>query len=434
MNTNNYAIHWFRRDLRLDDNAALAHATGQDLPVKCIFIFDTQILEDLPKNDKRISLIKDQLQELKKELQKQNSDLAVYYGNVTDVWKELLKDNSLKAVYTNTDYEPYATQRDAKVAELLAKKDIPFRLFKDQVIFEKGEVLTKTGSPYSVYTPYSKAWKSKILTEDLPNYKVLPKFLPFRAEPIPSLKKMGFLQTDYADFPTTIPTDLDANYAASRDYPALDSTSHLSIALRFGLVSIRKLVRFAQATNETFLNELIWREFFMQILWHYPKLISNPFKQKYSVIEWRNDEEDFAKWCAGQTGYPIVDAGMRELNATGYMHNRVRMITASFLVKHLLINWQWGEAYFAEKLLDYELASNNGNWQWVAGCGTDAAPYFRVFNPETQQKKFDKNLAYVRKWIAEYGTPNYSKPMIDHKFARERCLQTYKKALSFSAE
>ncbi len=433
MNTN-YAIHWFRRDLRLDDNAALAHATGQDLPVKCIFIFDSQILEELPENDRRISLIKDQLQKLKKELQQYGSDLAVYYGKVTDVWQELLKDKALKAVYSNTDYEPYATQRDAKVAALLSEKGIPLHSFKDQVIFEKGEILTKTENPYSVYTPYSKAWKSKLLTEILPNHTVSANFLPFKAEPIPTLKTMGFQQTDYATFPAAIPTSLEANYAESRDYPALDSTSHLSIALRFGLVSIRQLVSFAQTTNETFLNELIWREFFMQILWHYPQVMSNPFKQKYSVIEWRNDEEDFAKWCAGQTGYPIVDAGMRELNATGYMHNRVRMITASFLVKHLLINWQRGEAYFAEKLLDYELASNNGNWQWVAGCGTDAAPYFRIFNPETQQKKFDKDLAYVQKWLPEYDTPDYPQPMIDHKFSRERCLKVYKKALSFSAE
>ncbi len=434
MSTKSYSIYWFRRDLRLEDNAALSYATMGDLPVKCIFILDTLILEDLPKDDKRVSLLKNQLEKLKEDLQKQNSDLAVYYGNVVAVWQELLKDNLLKAVYTNTDYEPYATQRDAKVAELLANKGVLFHLLKDHVIFEKNEILTKTGNTYRVYTPYSRAWKTKLLIQDLPNYTVFPNFLPFKAAPIPTLETLGFQQTNYVDFPTTIPSVLEANYSVSRDYPALDSTSHLSIALRFGLISIRKLVRFAQNTNETFLNELIWREFFMQILWHYPKLIYSPFKQKYSVIEWRNDEEDFVKWCSGKTGYPIVDAGMRELNATGYMHNRVRMITASFLVKHLLINWQWGEAYFAEKLLDYELASNNGNWQWVAGCGTDAAPYFRVFNPETQQKKFDKDLVYVRKWVPEFGTAAYSKPIIEHKFARERCLQTYKKALSFSSE
>ncbi len=426
-----YVIHWFRRDLRLEDNTALRCAAESGFPVKCIFIFDKQILDDLPQNDRRVSLIYDQLVRLKKELQGQGSDLAVYYGEVGEVWRKLKEDSFLQAVYANTNYEPYATKRDNQVAKFLAGKGLNLHLKKDQVIFEKHEILTQSGSPYSIYTPYSKAWKMKLGAEELRCHNVQPNFLLFTFGEMPSLQEIGFEKVQYADFPKNLPPALDENYATSRDFPALDSTSHLSIALRFGLVSIRQLVRFAKDVNTTFLNELIWREFFMQILWHYPKNIAAPFKQKYKMIAWRNDEKEFAKWCAGKTGYPLVDAGMRELNAIGYMHNRVRMITASFLVKHLLIDWRWGEAYFAEKLLDYELASNNGNWQWVAGCGTDAAPYFRIFNPTAQQKRFDKEAIYIRKWLPEYGTDAYPEPIVEHKFARERCLRTYKKALAF---
>lgn len=426
----NHVIHWFRRDLRLGDNAALAAATRQEYPVKCVFIFDTQILEELPCKDRRINFIYRQLQDLQHKLQELGSNLFVYKGKPLEVWQELCEDNSLKAVFTNTDYEPYAIRRDVEVAKLLNKKGVLFHTYKDQVIFEKNELLTQTGKPYSVYTPYSNTWKQNLSEASLQFHYVKPNF--FKQEPgkMPTLKSLGFEDVDFKAFPIQLPIALANDYAESRDYPSEDSTSHLSTALRFGTLSIRELVRYARGTNEIFLNELIWREFFMQILWHYPSVVLKSFRTKYEAINWRNDEKEFAAWCAGKTGYPIVDAGMRELNETGYMHNRVRMITASFLVKHLLIDWRWGEAYFAEKLLDYDLAANNGNWQWVAGCGTDAAPYFRIFNPESQQKKFDKHFSYVKDWVPEYGTDKYPEPIVAHKFARERCLRAYKEVLN----
>lgn len=426
---NSYVIHWFRRDLRLEDNTALAKATEQSFPVKCIFIFDTQILEELPKNDRRVSFIHKQLARLKEQLRQKGSELNIYHGDIVAIWEELAKDKELKAVFTNRDYEPYARERDAEIKQILGAKDIELNSFKDQVIFEKNEIVTQAGKPYSVYTPYSKMWKSKLAPVNLDLKQVNDNFLQYRGDEMPSLQDLGFEPMCLEEIPVSLPICIDEDYANSRDYPALDSTTHLSTALRFGTLSIRQLVLYAQKTNETFLNELIWREFFMQILWNYPEVVTKSFRPKYEGIEWINNEADFEAWCRGETGYPIVDAGMRELNATGYMHNRVRMITASFLVKHLLIDWRWGEAYFAEKLLDYELSSNNGNWQWVAGCGTDAAPYFRIFNPESQQKKFDAAMRYVHKWVPEYGTPSYPQAIVDHKFARERCLAAYKEAL-----
>ncbi|AFL98130.1 deoxyribodipyrimidine photo-lyase [Ornithobacterium rhinotracheale H06-030791] len=432
-----YVIHWFRRDLRLKDNTALHHAIQHKIPVKCIFIFDTEILKHLPKQDKRVGFILQQLLALKKSLRKLNSDLLILKGNPSEIWKDLAQDSHLKAVFTNRDYEPYALQRDEKVQRLLTQKNIEFHTFKDQIIFEKNEVLTQAGEPYKVYTPYKNQWK-KIL-EPARDLKAFPialeksNFYTFFNDDFETLESIGFENVEIPNLPTDLQNINIDHYEKERDLPYLnDGTSKLGTALRFGTLSIREAMRYAMQHNETFWNELIWREFFSQVLGHYPEVVSKAFKPKYDFIAWRNNEQEFELWCQGKTGVPIVDAGLRELNATGFMHNRVRMIVGSFLVKNLLIDWRWGEAYFAEKLMDFDLASNNGNWQWVAGCGTDAAPYFRVFNPITQAEKFDPNQKYIKKWIPEWGTAKYPEPMVDLKSSRLRCLEVYKKAVKSS--
>ena len=442
------AIFWFRRDLRLHDNAGLYRALQSDHPVLPLFIFDKNILDELPTQDARVEFLQRTVEELKRELRGKGSNLIVRYGKPLEIWPRLLEEFPVAAVYTNHDYEQYATERDKVVEELLATKDIPFRTYKDQVIFEKTEVCKADGDPYVVFTPYKNRWLSRLDTrppvgdgpnaeatdsfylQSYPNERYFDRFLridePF---PYPSLADMGFEPTNTHIPPPHTPDELIATYDETRDYPALEGTSRLGIHLRFGTVSIREKARRARELNATFFSELIWRDFYAQILANFPHVTSAPFRPKYEAIPWRNDEQEFEKWCEGRTGYPLVDAGMRELNETGFMHNRVRMVVASFLTKHLLINWQWGESYFAEKLLDYELASNNGGWQWAAGCGTDASPYFRVFNPESQLKKFDPNKEYVRQWVPEFGTENYPAPMVDHKEARERAIATYKAAL-----
>jgi deoxyribodipyrimidine photo-lyase len=339
----------------------------------------------------------------------------------------------IRAVFANEDYEPYARQRDSVVRQYLQSQGATLRLFKDQVIFHKEEILTDKSTPYTVFTPYSKKWRQQLSVEHLSSVDTKPLFgnlLPIKPQRLPSLAEIGFKPVSVAYPAKSIDEAALTDYEKTRDFPALNSTSKLSVHLRFGTISIRELVRKAQVINETWLSELIWREFFMMILWHFPKVVDQPFKEKYAAVSWVNNEADFRKWCEGKTGYPLVDAGMRELNATGYMHNRVRMVTASFLCKHLLVDWRWGERYFAEKLLDYDLSANNGNWQWAAGCGCDAAPYFRIFNPMTQQKKFDSELKYVKQWVPEYGTADYPAPVIEHSYARQRCLEAYKKALS----
>lgn len=425
-------IFWFRRDLRLTDNVGLFHALNSKLPVLPIFIFDTNILDELEdKNDKRVSLIYQSLFAIQKQLEAFGSSLEIFYSTPLHAFQKIIDRYEVETVFTNHDYEPYARERDELIEKFLFKKNIGFKTFKDQVIFEKNEVVKENGEPYLVFTPFSKKWKSNLRQENLKLYfdeKLQKNYLKRSPAQFPSLKDIGFNESN--NLPKlSVDENIIKHYHETRNIPSIRGTSHLGIHLRFGTISIRQLVVKALALNETFLNELIWREFFMQLLWHYPRLVNEACKNEYDNIKWRNNEKEFEAWCSGQTGYPIVDAGMRELNETGFMHNRVRMITASFLVKHLLIDWRWGEAYFAKKLLDYELASNNGNWQWVAGCGCDAAPYFRIFNPHTQTKKFDPELKYIRKWVPEFESFSYSKPIVDHEAARERCLKIYKAAL-----
>ena len=428
-------IFWFRRDLRLDDNLGFYEALRGDHQVLPIFIFDTEILERLPKDDARVTFIHQTLQNMRQTLQDEHdSSIAIFHGKPEVIFEQLIEDYEIETVYTNHDYEPYARERDDKIKTFLEQHNIEFKTCKDQVIFEKNEVVKKDGDPYLVYTPYMRTWKEKFKTIRLEIYytnSYLNNLIAHSRLPNLSLSDIGFEKssqeiTDYEVTPTLI-----QEYEATRNFPAKDSTSRLGPHLRFGTVSIRKMVKKAIAEqNEIFWQELIWREFFMAILWHFPQTVDHAFKPKYDRIEWRNNEDEFKKWCLGDTGYPLVDAGMRQLNETGFMHNRVRMLVGSFLCKHLLIDWRWGEAYFAEKLHDYDMASNVGNWQWVAGCGVDAAPYFRIFNPTTQIQKFDKNHEYIKHWVPEYQELTYPQPMVDHKAARERCLETYKTALN----
>jgi deoxyribodipyrimidine photo-lyase len=431
-NENNMVIFWFRRDLRLYDNVGLFHALSTHVNVLPIFIFDPGILEDLPKDDARVYFIWLQLEKMQNELLKIGKSMAVFHGNPVAIFEKITSEHHIEAVFTNHDYEPNARKRDKAVFELLNEKGIGFKTSKDQVIFEKNEVTKDDGKPYVVYTPYMRKWKetlnkSELIICDSENYisKISDHAYPFL-----SLEEIGFEPSKISLPDFDVREQLINQYEETRNFPAIKGTSLLGVHLRFGAVSIRKMLQLAmKSKNEIFWNELIWREFFMQIIWHFPHTINKSFKEKYDGIKWDNNEILFKKWCEGNTGYPFVDAGMRELNATGFMHNRVRMITASFLCKHLLIDWRWGETYFAQKLLDYEQSSNVGNWQWAAGSGVDAAPYFRIFNPTEQIKKFDKDLKYIKKWIPELETCNYPKPIVDHKEAREKCLKTYKMAL-----
>lgn len=429
-------VFWFRRDLRLYDNAGLFEALKKNDPVLPVFIFDTEILEKLPgKEDKRVVFIHQTISRLQNELIKAGSSMLVMHGNPLSIFEGLLNEYTFTSVYANADYEPAAIERDHKVSDYLKGKGIVFRLFKDHVIFEKSEILKEDGSPFQIFTPYSKAWKQKLKQEKPGIFRsesLLNNFYKTNPLKIPSIEEIGFRNIEILFPGHYIDKNIIRQYHETRNFPFLKGTSNLSVHLRFGTISIRELVKTAMDLNEQFLNELIWREFFMMILYHFPRVENECFKKKYNQIDWRNNEDEFQKWCLGETGYHIVDAGMRELNETGFMHNRVRMIVASFLTKHLLIDWRWGEAYFAEKLLDYELSSNNGNWQWAAGCGCDAAPYFRIFNPYEQLKKFDPDFVYTNKWVKNLNSPDYPAPVVDHKFARERCLMTFKKALSSS--
>ncbi|MEP5253765.1 MAG: deoxyribodipyrimidine photo-lyase [Winogradskyella arenosi] len=428
-------IFWFRRDLRLDDNLGFYEALKGEHPVLPIFIFDTNILKELPKDDARVTFIHQTLQTMRQTLQDDyNSSIALFNAEPEAVFKQLRKDYDIASVYTNHDYEPYAKERDEAIKTFLDAHDIAFKTYKDHVIFEKDEVVKKDGDPYLVYTPYMRTWKEKFKNTDLNIYytnSILDNLIAHSRLPNLSLSDIGFETTSQEIIPYTVTPTLIQDYEDHRNFPAEDATSHLGPHLRFGTVSIRKMIKKAiSENNEVFWQELIWREFFMQILWHFPETTTKAFKPKYDRIEWRYNEDEFKTWCEGKTGYPLVDAGMRQLNATGFMHNRVRMLVGSFLCKHLLMDWRLGEAYFAEKLHDYEMASNVGNWQWVAGCGVDAAPYFRIFNPTTQIKKFDKDHEYIKQWVPDYQELSYPKPMVDHKEARERCLTNYKAALN----
>ncbi len=427
------SVFWFRRDFRLKDNAGLYHALKSGYKVMPTFIFDTDILDKLSnKKDLRVNFIYQTLMELRTELLQLGSDIRVYHGSPLKIWESLISEYSIAQVYTNRDYEPYAISRDKAVKELLTKNGIEFKDYKDHVIFEKDEVLKDDGTPYTVYTPYSKKWKIKLndfYLKAYPTERYLSALLPFRNNDVPSLEALGFESVAF-DYPSkTVSQGIITQYHLQRDIPSVNGTSKLSLHFRFGTISIREKVAKARQLNEKFFNELIWRDFYIQIMAHFPHAMERSFKPAYDKVEWENDEQKFKAWREGKTGYPIVDAGMRELNSTGYMHNRVRMIVASFLCKHLLIDWRWGEAYFAEKLLDFELASNNGGWQWASGSGVDAAPYFRIFNPYLQTEKFDPDRLYIKKWVPEYGTPLYPKEIVVHEESRERCLKAYKQAL-----
>lgn len=426
-------IFWFRRDLRLHDNAGLYHALKDGLPVLPIFIFDRNILDELEdRKDRRVEFIHLALQEMQDQLVKKGSTLDMRYGTPIDVFKELLNDYEVKKVFTNHDYEPYAKERDKAIGEFLQHKRISFHTYKDQVIFEKDEVLKDDGKPYTVFTPYSRKWKAKLTDFYLGTYpakKYHAHFFQQPAKKIISLQDMNFRPAGQSFPSKKWKEEIISQYTKQRDIPSIQGTSRLSVHLRFGTISIRELAKEAGSLNETFLNELIWRDFYHMILWHFPHVVGHAFKPDYDKIKWRNNEKEFEAWCKGQTGYPIVDAGMRELNETGFMHNRVRMIVASFLTKHLLTDWRWGEAYFAKKLLDFDLAANNGGWQWAAGSGCDAAPYFRVFNPYLQTQKFDPELKYIRKWVPEWEEFTYARPIVEHEMARKRCLDAYAVAL-----
>ncbi len=427
------SFFWFRRDLRLEDNTGLYHALQQNANVQPIFIFDRNILDKLEdKDDARVSFLHETVGRLKKAFQAKGGDLWVRYGKPEEIYSNLVNEYEIDSVFTNRDYEPYATERDQAIDLLLKENEASFLSFKDQMIFEPDEIVNGSGDFYKVFTPFSRQWKAKF--EEL-NFESLDRlnFKNLRKSESPEemipLKEMGFVPSKIEIPPIETSDGLISKYDKTRNFPAIKGTTRLGIHLRFGTISIRHLALRAKELNGTYLNELIWREFYMMILAKNPHVVDKAFKPAYDQVPWRHDEEQFKAWCNGKTGYPIVDAGMRELNQTGYMHNRVRMIVASFLTKHLLIDWRWGEAYFARKLLDFELASNNGGWQWAAGTGTDAQPYFRVFNPTSQMEKFDKELKYVKRWVPEYGTEEYPKPIVDHKFARQRAIDTYKKAL-----
>lgn len=424
------SIFWFRRDLRLEDNVGLYHALSSGFPVLSIFIFDENILGKLEdKKDRRVDYIYQVLSKINIQLKSLKTRLNTFHGNPIEIFNRISEKYAVQAVFCNRDYEPYAIQRDIEIYEFFERNQISFRAFKDQVIFDKSDVLKNDGTPYTVYTPYSKKWKELLKEEHYKSYN--PDYTHFFREEfseIHSLNDIGFEKTDFTFETPKLDAAIIDEYDKFRDYPAMQRTTLLGIALRFGTISIRKCVAFALNHNQTWLDELIWREFFMQILYHFPKVVDQSFKSKYDNIKWRNNEQEFDRWCEGRSGYPIVDAGMRQLNQTGFMHNRVRMIAASFLCKHLLIDWRWGEAYFAKKLNDYDLSANNGNWQWASGSGCDSAPYFRVFNPTLQTEKFDENLAYIKKWLPEFETENYPKPIVEHSFARERALKAYSDA------
>ena len=419
--------------MRLHDNHGLYQAFNQDLPVLPVFIFDTWLLEKLSSpSDSRVIFIYEQIRSLKQKLEKTGSSMRVFHSSPVEAFEILLEEYEITRVYANKDYEPYALQRDLKLRELLLQRGIEFNLFKDQVIFEEDEIINNNQKPYTVFTPYCRKWKDQLKKEPpqyYPSEHLAKGFLQTDAFNMPSCSEMGFHYMDISFPSSEISEEIIRNYELTRNFPAIHGTSKLGVHLRYGTISIRELVIKAVKWSDVFLNELIWREFFFSVLWNFPYVVDKSFKTIYDKISWRNNEVEFKRWCDGETGFPLVDAGMRELIATGFMHNRVRMVAAGFLIRHLLVDWRWGEAWFAEKLLDYELASNNGNWQWAAGTGCDGAPWFRIFNPTIQQKKFDPKLEYIKRWVPEIGTKNYPSPVVGHEFARERALKAYKAVL-----
>ncbi|RPG65312.1 MAG: deoxyribodipyrimidine photo-lyase [Flavobacteriaceae bacterium TMED42] len=429
-----FSIFWFRRDLRINDNKGFFEALNGKNKVIPIFIYDSKIIDKLHKDDHRLTFIQNALGGINNAMKRNRCTLGIYRGSPEAVFEKIIREFPIEKVIANRDYEPYAMERDEAIKQLLKAQEIDFITYKDQVIFERNEVVKDDGTPYKVYTPYSRKWLAKYQAEGLehfPSEDLLDNIYNENPLPQTDLKEMGMQSSSLTPVAYKFDDELIDQYEATRNFPSIDKTSRLGVHLRFGTQSIRKLIsKSASRENQTFVKELIWREFFMQILWHFPHTVNQCFKKQYDRIEYRNNEEEFEKWCQGKTGYPLVDAGMRQLNRTGFMHNRVRMLTASFLCKHLLIDWRWGEAYFAEKLFDYEMSSNIGNWQWSSGCGVDAAPYFRIFNPHEQIKKFDKSLEYIKTWVEDLEQPTYPEPIVEHKFARERCLKMYKLALN----
>jgi deoxyribodipyrimidine photo-lyase len=425
-------IHWLRRDLRWHDNMALQQAHQKNIPVLPIFIFDQNILSKLEnRQDGRVQFIHENLERMHQSLQSKGGGIRFFYSHPEDAWNQLIEEFEIAEVFFNRDYEPYARERDRKIYDFLLSKNIPLTTCKDHVIFEKSEITKDDGKPYTVFTPYSKKWKAALNNQnfEIQSSENLNHWHQWQSQPIPTLGEMGFEKTTLQFPPAQFNSQIISHYHETRDIPSINGTSKLSLHLRFGTISIRECVNIALKSNETWLNELIWRDFYQMIIYHFPHSATQSFKPQYDRVQWINNEVEFNQWCKGQTGYPIVDAGMRELNETGHMHNRVRMIVASFLTKHLMIDWRWGERYFAEKLLDFDLASNVGGWQWAAGSGCDAAPYFRIFNPYSQTEKFDAQELYIKKWVPEYKSTSYPAPIVDHKFARERCLRIYKEAL-----
>ena len=427
------AVFWHRRDLRMNDNAGLYQALGSGLNVLPVFIFDTQILDKLnSRKDARVEFIHVNLEKLKSAYEKHGGSLLVKTGKPVEIFRDLIKEFNIKAIFTNADYEPYACKHDGEISKMLKQAGIEFLVYKDHVIFEKDEVTKADGTPYTVYTPYMRRWKERLQHTGLQTYDVASRIkalLPLSPLPYPTLAEIGFKKAGIPFPDARADLEIIRKYHLQRNLPAVKGTTRLGVHIRFGTLSTREMVSLAEQNNETWLNELIWREFFQMILHHFPHTVEKSFKPAYDRVEWLNNEKQFRAWCEGKTGFPIVDAGMRQLAATGFMHNRVRMVTGSFLVKHLLVDWRWGEALFAEKLLDYEQASNVGNWQWVAGSGCDAAPYFRIFKPELQAQKFDPKAEYIRQWVPEIDSGKYLQPIVEHSHARERALKAYKEAL-----
>jgi deoxyribodipyrimidine photo-lyase len=472
------ALVWFRRDLRDFDHAALYHALVGARRVHCAFVFDREILDALPqRDDRRVEFIRESVAELAASITRRGGSLIVRHAVAREAIPALARELGVQAVYANHDYEPAACARDDAVSKALAADGIAFRTSKDQVIFERAEVMTQAGRPFTVFTPYRNAWLKALTPFHVRSYPVARHERALApadglATGVPTLAALGFRPTGlrelgitpgmtggaklFADFRKRI-----GRYRETRDFPAIKGPSYLSVHLRFGTVSIRELAAFAHARSlepggegaATWLSELVWRDFYAQILWHHPHAVSRAFKAEYADLRFPTDPARFAAWCAGRTGYPIIDAAMRQLNTTGYMHNRLRMIAASFLVKDLLVDWRLGERYFAERLIDFDLASNNGGWQWAASTGCDAQPYFRIFNPVTQSERFDADGKFIRRYVPEIAAldaheihapwtvppalqaakgvligHDYPAPIVDHAVARGEALALFRKA------
>ena len=428
---NEETLFWFRRDLRLEDNHGLYQAALRGRRVRPLFIFDTDILDKLPRADARVEFILRAVEKLHHDLRALGGGLTVEIGRPIEVIARLIAQHKISEVITNEDYEPYATERDRKIRAQLTAAGVGFTAFKDHVIFGPGDILKDDGTPYRVYGAYARRWRERF-TADMPKpYRsgsALLKVGATRGAGPPTLARLGFTPAGI-EFPDPRPSKkIIAEYADTRNLMGVDGTSRMGVHLRFGTISVRKLARIS-IDSSVYFGELIWREFFMQVLAHNPRTTRESYDLRFERVRWRSSRADFKRWCEGRTGYPVVDAGMRELNQTGFMHNRARMITGSFLCKHLLLDWRWGERYFALKLLDYDQSSNVGNWQWVAGCGCDPAPYFRVFNPTLQAKRFDPTGLYAGRWIPELEDGSYTDPMVPHEFARRRALGTFSAAV-----